>query len=127
MKGYLLDTQVFLWWLSDDSRLGKVARNIIADPDKTIYVSAASAWEIAIKKALGKLKAPAELAEILEEEGFLELPILFRHAEYLEKLPWHHKDPFDRILIAQALAENLILITADRKFELYGISLVRLW
>ncbi|MBX6422359.1 type II toxin-antitoxin system VapC family toxin [Thermosulfurimonas sp. F29] len=127
MKGYLLDTQVFLWWLSDDPRLGKVARDIIADPDKAIYVSAASAWEIAIKKALGKLKAPTELAEILEEEGFLELPVFFRHAEYLEKLPWYHKDPFDRMLIAQALAENLILITADRKFEPYGVSLVRLW
>ncbi len=127
MKGYLLDTQVFLWCLIDSPRLTPKARRIIADPSNPVFVSAVTSWEIAIKKSLGKLKAPDDIARIVEERGFFELPIYLYHGDRVLKLPWHHRDPFDRMLIAQALAEDLVIITADRKFEKYGVKLIGVW
>ena len=125
MKGYLLDTQVFLWCLMDSPRLTPEARELIADPLNPVYVSAATSWEIAIKKSLGKLKAPDNIDGIVEEMGFLKLPIYLYHGDTLSTLPFHHRDPFDRMLIAQAIAEGLVLISSDRKFEMYDVELIK--
>ncbi len=124
MKGYLLDTQVFLWCLIDSPRLTTKAREIIIDPKNAVYVSAVSSWEIAIKKSIGKLKAPDNIDEIVDKMGFLKLPVYLYHADFLSKLPMHHRDPFDRMLIAQAIAEDLLIITADRRFKEYEVKLL---
>jgi PIN domain nuclease of toxin-antitoxin system len=121
MQRFLLDTHVFLWWLGDDPRLGGEARALIADPDNTVFVSAASGWEIGIKRALGKLHAPPDLEREVERNGFTPLPVTFFHGEQAGALPPHHRDPFDRMLIAQAQAEGLLLVTADNHFSAYGI------
>jgi len=121
MRRLLLDTHVFLWWLANDPRLGPGARAAIRDPANTVYVSAASGWKIAIKRNLGKLKAPDDLDAVVEKEGFAHLPITFFHGEQARQLPSYHRDPFDRLLIAQAQAEGLVIVTADSKFALYGI------
>ena len=118
----LLDTHVLLWWLVDDRRLGTQARALISNADNSVYVSAASAWEISIKRALGKLKAPSSLDGSVEEAGFEKLPIGFQHAERAGSLPPLHSDPFDRMLIAQALLEDLLLVTADKSFARYGVK-----
>ncbi len=125
MNGLLLDTHVLLWWLADNPRLPKEIRTRIADPDSLIFVSAASIWEIGIKRAIGKLEAPAELVAVIHEEGFLGLPIELLHAETASLLPPHHRDPFDRMLIAQSMLEKLTVVTADRRFELYDIAMLR--
>ena len=101
----LLDTHVWLWWQSNSRRLPKAARLTIAHAADA-YLSVASAWEIAIKSALGKLRVPEEIAGAVARGGFLELPIQFRHVAVLPNLPMHHRDPFDRILIAQAVCEG---------------------
>lgn len=119
----LLDTHVLLWWLTDDRRLGAQARALIANADNSVYVSAASAWEISIKRALGKLRAPPGLDGTVEEAGFEKLAIGFQHAERAGALPSLHSDPFDRMLIAQALLEDLVLVTADKSFAEYGVQL----
>lgn len=118
---YLLDTHVLLWWLTDDPRLPDGVRTLIANPDHDIYVSAASGWEIGIKKSLGKLEAPHDLAVQLEQEGFQELPIRFQNGEDAGQLPPLHRDPFDRMLIAQAQAYDLILVTADAEIPSYPV------
>lgn len=124
MNRFLLDTQVFLWWLAGDNRLSAKLTDLIAHPSHQIYVSAATSWEIAIKKGLGKLQAPDNIDKIVEEEGFLRLPIRLYHGDMILKLPGIHKDPFDRMLIAQAMAEKLIIITVDRKFKNYPVEIV---
>ncbi|TDX27600.1 PIN domain nuclease of toxin-antitoxin system [Modicisalibacter xianhensis] len=124
MRRLLLDTHAFLWWLADDPKLGSRARELIADSQNRVFVSAASIWEISIKKQLGKLEAPDDMERILEEEGFLPLAIEPFHGEQAGNLPMHHRDPFDRMLIAQAQAEGLTLVTADNAFPPYGIRLV---
>lgn len=121
MKRLLLDTQVLLWWLADDPALGSKARQAVADGGNEVYVSAASTWEIAIKKALGKLEAPDDMDSIVEEERFLKLPISLYHGQMAGMLPPHHKDPFDRMLVAQAQAEGLMVVTSDRIFGKYGV------
>ena len=121
MKRLLLDTRVLLWWLSDDPQLGQATRRAISDPRNHVYVSAASAWEISIKKSLGKLSAPDDMDSIVDDEGFDSLAISFFHGEQAGMLPEYHKDPFDRMLIAQAQSEGLILVTSDRKIDNYGI------
>ncbi len=121
MKRMLLDTQAFLWWLADDERLGTNARRVIADDRNEVYVSAASVWEISIKQALGKLEAPDDFDAIVEQEGFIDLPISLFHAESAGKLPPHHNDPFDRMLIVQAHAEGLVIMTSDKVIPKYGI------
>jgi PIN domain nuclease of toxin-antitoxin system len=124
MIGLLLDTHIFLWWLDDNSRLSGEARDRIADPETAVFVSAASIWEIGIKRALGKLEAPREIVAFVEEEGFRGLPMAMRHAEIASLLPLHHRDPFDRMLIAQGLAEDLTIVTVDGRFEPYGVKLL---
>jgi PIN domain nuclease of toxin-antitoxin system len=117
----LLDTHALLWWLANDPSLSEPARDAIRAPDTEVSVSAASAWEIAIKKALGKLDAPDDLDAQLERHAFGCLPITVAHALGAGALPHHHYDPFDRMLIAQARAENLVLVTRDARMALYGI------
>lgn len=124
MTGLLLDTHILLWWLSDNSRLRGEVRAHIADPDMRIFVSAASIWEIGIKRMIGKLEAPSELVTIIQEEGFQGLPMGLLHAEAASLLPLHHRDPFDRMLIAQSLTEELTIVTADTRFEHYGVKML---
>jgi len=125
----LLDTHALLWWLSDDPALSKPARKFIAETKNTAVVSAASAWEIATKVRLGKLATAAELAAdfvgFVEREGFELLPISPDHAIRAGLLPGPHKDPFDRMLIAQAQAEGVPVVTNERVFDAYGIR--RIW
>ena len=120
----LLDTHALLWWLSDDPALKTEARQAISQASNIIYVSAASAWEISIKKALGKLDAPDDLHAALLANRFEPLPITIGHATSAGQLPGHHNDPFDRMLIAQAQAEELTLVTHDTIFRPYGIFII---
>ena len=124
MKGLLLDTHVLLWWLTDSPRLPQAFRDPLADPKLPCFVSAATVWEIGIKRAIGKLEAPSELIEILAEEGFNNLPITLAHAEAASNLPLHHRDPFDRMLIAQGHIEALTIATLDGHFSQYGVALL---
>ena len=121
----LLDTHALLWWLSDDPALSRAARKIVADAKNTLIVSAASAWEIAIKVRLGKLPTAIDLAadfsSQIEREGFHLLPISAEHGIRAGLLLGPHKDPFDRMLIAQAQAENVPIITNETAFETYGV------
>jgi PIN domain nuclease of toxin-antitoxin system len=125
----LLDTHALLWWLADDPALTRTAARIIADTKNTVVVSAASAWEIAIKVRLGKLPTAASLlsdfCNQIEREGFDLLAISAEHAIRGGLLPGPHRDPFDRMLIAQSQAENIPVITNERAFDSYGVR--RLW
>jgi PIN domain nuclease of toxin-antitoxin system len=125
----LLDTHALLWWLSDDPALSRAARKIIAETKNILIVSAASAWEIAIKVRLGKLPTATDLAADfsgqMDREGFQLLPISAQHGIRAGLLPGSHKDPFDRMLIAQAQAENIPIISNETAFETYGVR--RLW
>jgi PIN domain nuclease of toxin-antitoxin system len=118
----LLDTHALLSWLADDPQLSADARTAIADPDSVVAVSAASAWEIAIKSAAGKLRAPAELEQQLRRERFVPLPIRLPHALRACALPPHHADPFDRMLVAQALIEGVTLITGDARIRAFPVA-----
>jgi PIN domain nuclease of toxin-antitoxin system len=119
----LLDTHVVLWWRADVDRIARPAREAIASADM-VFVSVASAWEIAIKQALGKVRLPESFARGIERSGFARLTITFEHAAAAAALPRHHRDPFDRMLVAQAAAEGLKLVTADRVFSKYGADLL---
>jgi len=121
VKRLLLDTHVLLWWLSDDSQLGAESREAISNPRNQVYVSAASTWEISIKKSIGKLTAPEDLDAIVESEGFDKLPITLFHGEQAGLLPERHKDPFDRMLIAQAQSDGLVIVTNDEKITQFSI------
>ena len=121
MQRLLLDTHVFLWWLADSPNLAEPAAEAIGDARNDVFVSAATGWEIAIKRAAGKLQAPDNLDAFVEESGFLPLPITFFHGEQAGALPMHHKDPFDRMLIAQAQAEGLVIVTKDPWMARYGV------
>lgn len=115
----LLDTHVFLWWRSDPSRLNDEAHEAIASAD-IVFVSAATAWEAGIKASLGKLQLPASVEQGAKESGFYALPIALAHAEAAAALPPHHRDPFDRMLVAQAKLEDLTLVTHDEMLAPYG-------
>lgn len=119
---YLLDTNIFLWWLNDDNRLKKSFREAIGDSSNQIITSVASAWEISIKSKTGKLPLKTTFIECVEKSEFEVLNIDIDHVRKLDKLPPIHKDPFDRILIAQAKAENLTLITTDEKIKKYDVK-----
>ncbi len=119
----LLDTHALLWWLANEG-LSTEAQDAIADPANLVAVSAASAWEISIKRSLGKLEAPDDLEHQVRTGGFLELPISIGHAAAAGGLARHHDDPFDRMLIAQALAEGLTIVTRDKRFTDYGVALL---
>lgn len=122
MSRLLVDTHALLWWLSDDAALSLTASEALGDPANEPLVSAASVWEIAIKRSLGKLTAPDDLPDRIVEEGFSWLAITALHAWQVRDLPAHHRDPFDRLLIAQALTDHLPIITADTRFNDYGIE-----
>lgn len=122
MGAYLLDTHALLWWLGDPQQLSDAARSVIADPAHTIMLSAASAWEMSIKQRLGRLDFPPNLEEVLEKERIEMLPITIAHALGVGSLPMHHQDPFDRMLIAQAKHEQLILITRDKQIGQYEVQ-----
>jgi len=124
----LLDTHVFLWWISDDPRLSTHAREIITNGENTLFFSAASGWEIAIKAKLGRLKLPKPLETFVPEQMALNaiesLSVQMSHALHVHTLPLHHRDPFDRLLIAQAQLDNLPILTADPQIALYAIRTV---
>ena len=115
----LLDTHIFIWWLYDDPKLPQRHKELITDGENLIYVSVASLWEIEIKRALGNLTIDPDCLDLIETEGFKTLNIQKDHIKGLRDLPPLHKDPFDRMLIAQAMAENLILLTVDKKILQY--------
>lgn len=119
----LLDTHVLLWWAGDEPRLGDEARRMVAEATE-VWVSAVTGWEIEIKRAAGRLSAPEDLEDLVVEEGFVELPFTLRHAIAAGRLPPHHRDPFDRALVAQATTEGLQLLTADRALAPYEVSLL---
>jgi PIN domain nuclease of toxin-antitoxin system len=125
----LIDTHALLWWLSDDPSLSHAARKAMAETSNVLLVSAASAWEIATKVRLGKLPGAAELAADFQgfmlREGFTTLDITADHGIRAGLLPGPHKDPFDRMLISQAQAENVPIVTNERTFEAYGVR--RVW
>lgn len=118
---YLLDTHVFLWWLSSDKRLKERWKQVISDSQNEIFISAVSAWEIVIKLQLGKLKIETSLADCFKDTNFTVLDISLDHVFNLSQLPLKHKDPFDRMLIAQAMTEQCILITDDQKIKAYAV------
>lgn len=124
----LLDTHVLLWWMADDPTLGHRARNAIADPGNGVWVSAASAWEIAIKAALGRLTLPGSVAEVLPavlvDNDFSPLPITVEHSLRVSELPPVHADPFDRIIIAQAITQSWMIVTADAVFARYPVNIL---
>ncbi len=125
----LLDTHAFLWWLAGDEALSPAARAAIADEANGVFVSAASAWEIATKHRIGKLPGVAaviaDLDGAIADQGFAALPIGVRHGQAAGALPGPHRDPFDPMLIAQAMLENLVLVSNEQPFDAYGVA--RLW
>jgi PIN domain nuclease of toxin-antitoxin system len=120
----LLDTHAALWWLSGDKRFGKAAAEHVEDATSQVMLSAAVVWEVAIKRSLGKLTAPDEFAATLIDGGALPLPVSLDHASAVGALPWHHRDPFDRLLIAQAIIERAVVVSRDEAFLAYGVPVV---
>jgi PIN domain nuclease of toxin-antitoxin system len=125
----LLDTHAFLWWIAGDAALSMPARTAIAETQNAVFLSAASAWEIATKVRIGKLPGAAAivstLARVLADQGFVDLPISFAHGQAAGALPGPHKDPFDRMLIAQAMLDGMVLVSNEQHFDAYGVR--RLW
>lgn len=119
----LLDTHAVLWWQADDRRLSVTARRAIATAD-VVWVSAASGWEVAIKAALGRLRADEPFAVTVAADDFTELPVTLAHAARLQALPSHHADPFDRLLVAQAMVEGATLVTRDAALGAYGVPVL---
>lgn len=124
MSRYLLDTHVLLWWLADPGRLGDEARRAVASGLNVVFFSAAAAWEMAIKKALGRLDFPGNLAEVLRDDHIDVLPVRLTHALAVSDLPAHHSDPFDRIQVAQARVEGLTLVTRDERIARYDVDVL---
>lgn len=125
----LLDTHAFVWWLAGDRSLSAAARDAIGDQASTLFVSAATAWEIATKHRLGKLPGAAAIApdiqSSVQSQGVTPMNVTMRHAQGAGSLRGHHRDPFDRMLIAQAIVEDCVLISNETAFDRYGVS--RLW
>lgn len=121
----LLDTRVLLWAFTDDETLSGAARGAIVEGHNRVFVSAVTAWEIAIKKALGKLQAPDNFVEELDRHRFTPLPITCAHALAVERLPPIHTDPFDRLLVAQAILEKFVLVTRDNRIAQYDITTIK--
>ncbi|MCI0572595.1 MAG: type II toxin-antitoxin system VapC family toxin [Myxococcaceae bacterium] len=128
MLRLLLDSHTFLWWVTDDPRLTRQQRRAISDSANACFISHASVWEMAIKASLGKLKLPQSVRRFVSEQcelhGFQLLPISLASASRVETLPFHHRDPFDRLLVAQALEAELTLVTRDKALEAYGVAVV---
>jgi PIN domain nuclease of toxin-antitoxin system len=121
----LLDTNALLWTLAEPERLASHAAEKIADESNEVFVSVVSAWEIGVKRAKRRLEAPEDLTSMLAEKRFDALPVTMPHALAVEALPHHHHDPFDRMLVAQARVENLVLVTSDREMRHYPIALMQ--
>ena len=120
----LLETHALLWWVSDDRRLSRAARNAIASAD-IVWISAAVACEAAIKVSIGRLRLIEPISVTIAADHLTELPLRVKHAEELQRLPRHHGDPFDRILVAQARVEGATIVSHDRELELYGVPVIR--
>ncbi len=124
----LLDTHAFLWWITQDQRLSTCAQEIIEDGENEVFISAATGWEIAIKTQLGRLNLPDEPEDFvmgqLKVNAMISLPIEMRHALHISKLPDYHRDPFDRILVAQAQLENLPILSADPDIGKYDVTVI---
>jgi PIN domain nuclease of toxin-antitoxin system len=118
----LLDTHVLLWWLANDPSLGERARAGISDPSTSVFVSSATVWEVSIKQTLGKLEVPSDLLRQIELNRFEPLSIMVSHAYTAGALPRHHDDPFDRMLVAQAMKEGLVLLTGDPRMSRYDVE-----
>jgi PIN domain nuclease of toxin-antitoxin system len=125
---FLLDTHTFLWWITDDPHLSERARQVISDPENDIFLSAASGWEMAIKTQLGKLQLPDRFEQFIAEQLFrnniTSLPVMMSHALHVQSLLLHHRDPFDRLLIAQGQLEKMPIITTDSVFADYDVEIV---
>lgn len=123
----LLDTHAFLWFVTGDRRLGRKARRLIEHDETNLFLSTASVWEMAIKNSLGRLDLPCPFDEYIEEKiesGFNVLPVEWPHAAAVALLPFHHKDPFDRLIVAQAMTEGIGVVTGDPVFKAYGVTVV---
>ncbi len=124
----LLDTHAFLWWINDNPRLSHQAREVISNADNTLFLSAASGWEIAVKAGLGKLSLPSDMTSFIMDQMYINaitpLPVLLNHALHVHNLPGLHRDPFDRLLIAQAQLENVPIITVDPHFTAYQVEVI---
>jgi len=125
---FLLDTHAFLWFVFGDRRLGNIFRQIIENRDNQLFLTTASLWEIAIKNGKGNLSLKAPFLDFMNanviQEGITILPIDLHHLDHVQRLPLHHRDPFDRLIIAQSMVENIPIITDDPKFKLYDVKLV---
>lgn len=125
---YLADTHTLIWYLEGNQKLSEKAENTIKDDNNNVYVSVVSFWEMAIKSSVGKLKLPESLHSIIQKTKNFDIDILQLHTDYIlkiENLPFHHKDPFDRIIITTAIAEQLPIISIDEKFDKYEVE--RIW
>jgi PIN domain nuclease of toxin-antitoxin system len=124
----LIDTQCWLWWFAEEDRLNPDARELIANSDNLVYFSAASSWEIAVKYSLGKLRLPESperyVPSRLSSQGMMGLPVAHVHALRVASLPDHHRDPFDRLIVAQAQTESLAVLTADPSIALYDVEAI---
>ncbi len=129
MKKVLLDTHTFIWWIENAPQLSANAIKLIEDVKNECYLSLASSWEMAIKASIGKLKFSLPLHDYIPhhmtENNFTQLNISFRHVSKVESLPWHHRDPFDRLLAVQAIEEKMVMVSADKIFDEYEIA--RIW
>ncbi len=120
----ILDTHIILWWMDDSDLLPKRYHRAISDINNICFVSAASIWEISIKSSIGKLDIPDNYMEVLFDQNFKELPISWQHTDRVRSLPMYHKDPFDRLLIAQAIVENLTLLSVDKIISEYNVDIL---
>jgi PIN domain nuclease of toxin-antitoxin system len=120
----LLDTHAALWWLSGDERFGETAARHLTDETNRVLLSAAVVWEVAVKRSLGKLQAPGDLVPTLLGAGVQALAVDLDHAAAVERLPWHHRDPFDRMLVAQASIEGAAVVSHDGALRPYGVTLI---
>lgn len=120
----LADSHVVLWWLEGAARLSPAATDAIANGQNDLFLSAATVWELSIKQSIGKLRLDVDLRVHAQDQGFTELPVTGHHASTVRDLPFHHKDPFDRLLVAQAMVEGLTLVTADPALRAYGIPIL---
>lgn len=120
----LADTHAALWLLGDDDRLSRRADQVLTDASNEVMLSAAVVWEVAIKRSLGKLDAPDGFAGLLLDAGAVPLAVSIDHARAVRSLPWHHRDPFDRLLVAQATLEDAVLVSNDERLRAYGVQVV---
>jgi len=125
LKSLLLDTHVLLWALGEPAKLAPAVRAEIESPDSNVFVSAASSWEISIKRGLGKLETPDDLEDQLQLKRFTELPVHFRHVAVLARLPTLHRDPVDRMLVAQCLCDDLVMVSHDEQVLAYPVKSLR--